>query len=367
MTGLGVLHLNTERGWRGGERQTLLLALEMARRGYRNWIAARPGEPLIDAARRSGLPVVPVSPWSEFDLFAARRLRSSLGALSIDILHAHTGHSVGLGALAVRGTGARLVATRRVDFPLGAGFFSRWKYGQVDAMAVLSSAIERQVLRGGVPAKKTCVIPSGIDPAGYPRVEDRNILRQKFGFRPEDVLIVTVGALVPHKDHATLLRAAARVVPSYPQAKFLLLGEGPLRGDLEVLARREGVADRVLFLGHRPEVLEYTAMADLFVFSSVEEGLGTALLDALVIGVPTAATAAGGIPDLYGGTNVPELTAPGDAEALAQNMKVVLADPGEKARRVARGRLTAGKFTVKHMADGYEALYRAVTDRACLE
>jgi glycosyltransferase involved in cell wall biosynthesis len=142
--------------------------------------------------------------------------------------------------------------------------------------------------------EKTCVIPSGINPAGYPRVEDRNVLRQKFGFRPEDVLIVTVGALVPHKDHATLIRAAARVVPSYPQAKFLLLGEGPLRGDLEVLARREGVADRVLFLGHRPEVLEYTAMADLFVFSSVEEGLGTALLDALVIGVPTAATAAGG-------------------------------------------------------------------------
>ncbi|MBL0058471.1 MAG: glycosyltransferase [Elusimicrobia bacterium] len=162
---------------------------------------------------------------------------------------------------------------------------------------------------------------------------------------------------MPHKDHATFLRAASRLASTYPRAKFLILGEGPLRPELESLARAEGLTGRVLFLGHRPEVLEYTAMADLFVFSSAEEGLGTALLDALVIGVPTAATRAGGIPDLYGGAAVPELTAPGDPAALADNMRKVLDDPAEGARRVERGRERGRLFSVTAMADAYEKLY----------
>jgi glycosyltransferase involved in cell wall biosynthesis len=294
---------------------------------------------------------------AEFDVFAAGRLGSCLKSRRADVLHAHTGHAVGLGSLAGRGPSLRFVATRRVDFPLGSGFFSRWKYGRLDALAVLSTAIERQAVSGGVPVNKITVIPSGIDPSGYPHPRDRALFRQKHGFTAEDLLVVTVGALVPHKDQATFLRAAARVAPAYPRAKFLILGEGPLRGDLETLARAEGLTERVLFLGHRPEVLEYTAMADLFVFSSAEEGLGTALLDALVIGVPTAATSAGGIPDLYGGAGVPELTAPGDPAALADNMRRVLDDPAEGARRVERGRERGRLFSVTAMADAYEKLY----------
>jgi len=315
----------------------------------------------MEAAREWSVPTVPVSPWAEFDFFAARRLRAFLRARSVDILHAHTAHAVGLGALAVRGTAVRLVATRRVDFPLGSGLFSRWKYRQLDALAVLSTAIERQALGAGVPAQKITIIPSGVDPARYPALSDRNALRQKHGFPSDDVLVVTVGALVPHKDHATFIRAAARVAPAVPHARFLIAGDGPLRAELESLARAEGVGDRVLFLGHRPDVLEYTAMADLFVFSSAEEGLGTALLDALVIGVPTAATAAGGIPDLYGGASVPELTPPRDPAALAQNMRAVLDDPLEQARRRERGRERAKRFTVTAMADAYETLYGRVT------
>jgi glycosyltransferase involved in cell wall biosynthesis len=352
-----ILHINTERGWRGGERQTFLLALELRRRGHHNWIVARPGEPLAMAAGKEGLPVIPVRPWGEADLWTAARLARFAQANEISLFHAHTGHAVGLGALAVWRSPIPFVATRRVDFPLGSGFFSQWKYRRLGGVAVLSTAIRRAVLEGGIPENKISIIPSGIDPAGYPRVEDREFLRLKYGFSKEDQILINVGALVPHKDQATFLRAAAQVALVFPQAKFLILGEGPLRKELESLVEKLGLTDRVFLLGHRPEVLEYVAMADLFVFSSVEEGLGSALLDAFVMGVPTVATAAGGIPDLYGGSSAPELSSPRDARALADNIRRVLSHPEERALRVGRGRERGRLFSVQAMGDAYEKFY----------
>jgi glycosyltransferase involved in cell wall biosynthesis len=332
----------------------------LARRGHGNWIACRPGAPLAWEADRAGVPVLPLSPWAEWDPLAARRLRRFLKAQAAQVLHAHTGHAVGLGALAVRGTAVRFVATRRVDFPLKTNLLSRAKAGRVDAWAAISGRVGEMLSKAGIPPEKTTVIPSGVCADGYPALGERDRLRREKGYSKDDVLIVTAGALVPHKDHATFLKAAARVAREEPRAKFLVLGEGPLRGELEGLAREAGINDRVFFLGHRPEVLEYTAMADLFVFSSAEEGLGTALLDALAIGVPTAATRAGGIPDLYGGPAAPELSPPRDPEALARNILCSLQDPEEARRRVARGLERAARFTVSAMADGYEKFYASL-------
>lgn len=358
MTPLSVVHLNTERGWRGGERQTWLLARELERRGHRNWVACRPGEPLARESQAAGLSVLPLSPWSEAGLATALRLRLFLRRQKIDVLHAHTGHAVGLGALAAVGTPVRRVATRRVDFPLRANAFTRWKYGRFHGVAAISGPIENLLRAAGVAPGRIRRIPSGIDPSSYPAAADRPRWRAERGVRPEEKVIVHAGALVPHKDQATLLRAFAEVRRRLPGTRLLILGDGPRRSALDVLAREVGVEGAVLFLGHRSDVLEYMAMADLFVFSSKEEGLGTALLDAMALGVPTAATTAGGIPDLYGGAEAPELSPPGDNAALAKNMERVLTDPAEARRRVERGRQTADRFSVRAMADAYEKFYR---------
>lgn len=357
--------MNTERGWRGGERQTFWLARALERSGHRNWIAARPGDALARAADAAGLPVFPLSPLGEWDLWAAARLRGVLRRERIDVLHAHTGHAVGLAALARRGVSSRLVATRRVDFPLSRNPFGRWKRGAVDAWAAISGRVRETLLDAGVPAQRVEVIPSGNDPSDYPRAADRDRLRAARGFAPDERIIVHVGALVPHKDQSTLLRAFARLPPLDPPPRLLVLGEGPRRAALEAEAAALGLEDRVRFLGHRPDVLEYTAMADLFVFSSAEEGLGTALLDALTLGVPTAATAAGGVPDLYGGADAPELSPPGDPDRLAAGMAAALLNPDEARRRVERGRARAALFTVDAMAAAYASLYARLPERPC--
>jgi glycosyltransferase involved in cell wall biosynthesis len=98
-------------------------------------------------------------------------------------------------------------------------------------------------------------------------------------------------------------------------------------------------------------------MADLCVLSSVGEGFPTSLLDAMALGVPTVATWVGGVPEMYGSINAPELVPPQDPEALARNLLWVLEDPRESEGRVARGKQTAGRFTVAAMAEQYERVY----------
>jgi glycosyltransferase involved in cell wall biosynthesis len=247
-----------------------------------------------------------------------------------------------------------------VDFPLKKGFPTRWKYGRADAVACISNRILELVREAGVPAEKTVVIPSGIDSAGYPSRTDRDRLRRERNVPAADPVLVHVGALVPHKDQATLLRAVQRVALKEPRARLYIVGDGPLRGSLERLARELGVAGRTTFVGRDPDPLSWTALADLFVFSSKEEGLGTALIDALVLGVPTAATAAGGIPDIYGGPGASELSPPGKPEDLARNILSVLRDPVEASRRSARGRERAALFTVDAMTGSYEKLYEGL-------
>ncbi|MBP9128302.1 MAG: glycosyltransferase [Elusimicrobia bacterium] len=358
----GVLHINTERGWRGGERQTFLLAVELARRGYRNTIAARPGEPLAVAALKEGLAVLPVRPWGEWDPVLAYRLAHYANTHDLSILHAHTGHAVGLGALAKKmGCGRfRLVATRRVDTPLAQNPFSRWKYAAVDGMAVVATAVGPIVVQGGVAKNKIRVIHSGVNREGYPTAADRDRLRLERGLAANDLVVLTAGALVNQKDQATFLRAAQWLQARIPTAKFVICGEGPLRPVLEKMIVDLGLSGRAFLWGHRTDVVACTALADVFVLSSVAEGIGGALIDAMAVEVPTAATRVGGLADLYGSPNAVELTSAGDAEALAKNILWVLKDPAEAGRRVEQGRQTSARFTARAMADGYETLYNEV-------
>jgi glycosyltransferase involved in cell wall biosynthesis len=341
-----VLHVDSARGWRGGQNQVWLSARGMAARGHDVVVACRTGGVLAERARAAGLAVREMRFRGDLWPAAALALASVLREMRPDVVHLHDPHAVSAGMLARRLAGPRpLVGTRRVDFALR-GLLSRRKYGACDRVIAVSEAIAAVLRRGGIASERVRVVYEGV-PDRPAQAGGQEALRE-LGI-PADVPVVgNVAALTGHKDQATLLAAAARVVARLPEVRFLIVGEGELRGRLEALSRELGLERRCVFAGFRADLDRLIPAFTVFCLSSHMEGLGTSLLDAMAFGVPVVATAAGGIPEAVTDGLTGRLVPPRDPDALAAALVEVLADP---ARRAAWGRAGRQRFEERFTAD----------------
>jgi glycosyltransferase involved in cell wall biosynthesis len=358
-----LLHVDTERGWRGGERQALWLAQELARRGHECLIAARSHEPLSERARDAGLEMIESSPRSEADGLAAIRLRRVIRRRDIGIVHAHTAHAVALCALACIRTKAKLVVARRVDFRLRRNPGTRWKYGRADAIIAISEAVARVLKASGIDARRVSVVPDGVDMHRRVTPAARGAMHA-LGIRPDAPLVVQVAQLVGHKDPLNFVRAMARVNVTVPAAQALLVGDGPLRGEVEAEIRRLRLDDVVRLAGYRTDADAILAAADVACLSSKEEGMGSVLLDALAFGRPIAATSAGGIPEVVVDGVSGMLASPGDPDALGDRIARLLTDDALAERLGASARARAPHFSVERMTDRTIAIYERVLTTA---
>lgn len=188
----------------------------------------------------------------------------------------------------------------------------------------------------------------------------RDAARRRLGLDADELVIGTVGNLTPKKDQATLLRAFAALLDGGTRARLVVVGDGPLRVELEALAATLGITDRVWLTGRRDDVPDVLPGLDAFVLTSVHEGLPIALLEAMASGVPAVVTPVGGtremLVDGHDGIFVPC----GEPAVLARALARLLADPAER-RRIGRAAATAaGRFsvdrTVARMEDVYSGL-----------
>jgi glycosyltransferase involved in cell wall biosynthesis len=260
---------------------------------------------------------------------------------------------VTLAGLVAVPTGVPLVATRRVDFHLR----RPWLWRRAARVIAISSAVADVLTDDGLDPAHIQVGHWGIDLEAARRAEPSR-LRGRLGLGPETQLACTVGALVPHKDHATLLHAARLLAGRFPDLHWVIAGDGELRPVLDWLAVELGVADRVHFLGHVSQPLGVIAEADVYVMSSREEGLGTSVLDAMARGIPVASTSAGGLPEMLhegGGILVP----PRNPDALAGAVRRILCDPDLRQRVVNQASRTVESFSAERMAAEVLAVYRS--------
>lgn len=234
--------------------------------------------------------------------------------------------------------------------------------------AVSEEAAELLTSITGVDQGTVQLIPNGVDtdrfrPASSPEAKQR--LRQQKGLPSHGILVGCVAALRPVKNHAGLLEALGRIMPGSRAAVFLaLVGDGPLRRDLENLAREMALEDRVLFLGKRTDVADLLRCFDLFVLNSLTEGLSYALLEAMASGLPVVATAVGAAVRLIDDGRQGFLVAPKDTEALAQALKKLLDDPLALQRMGKEARKTVeSEYGINKMLERYRALYMEVGAR----
>jgi len=367
-----LFHVDGERGFRGGERQLLYLAAALRARGRRNVVYGRAGGELEAEARRQGFETRTLPFLNEWDPISAWRLASEARRENA-VLHAHTGHSAGLCALASLG-GVPFVAHRRVDFPVG--FLARsLKYGRAGKTVAVSTAIANILRDAGLPGKNIAVVPDGIpataEETAWTQTESgrfkpctpaekekyRRILSDEFQIDPATTFIGNLAALVPHKDHDTLIAAAVIVLLQRPKTRFLIAGRGPEEARLAESIRRMGLEDKVLLLGHREDPLPVLKALDVYVQSSWGEGMGSVLIEAAACGVPIAATTAGGIPEVVEDGVTGLLVLPRRPEALAGAIMRLIDDKALAARLAEQGRARLTRFGLTRMAADMETIY----------
>jgi L-malate glycosyltransferase len=287
-----VLHINTERGFRGGEIQTLYLIKALHERGHENILVAQKNSPLVAQAKQASLPPIEMNMRGEWDLIAAFQLRKLLQQHSPNIIHAHTAHATSLALLARTGKNIATIFTRRVTLPIPRNPFARKKYSSVDAIIAVSQPVKAQLIENGIQPEKICIAESGTDFSRLDNAPSKNVAR-KYLQIPEDTFVVgNVSYFDSNKGQYQLIQAFQQFAAAHPERKsyLLLVGDGPELQRCRVLAKQSPLGERVIFAGMRLDVKNLYAAMDLFFLSSLRgEGWSGVLREAMAMSLPCIA------------------------------------------------------------------------------
>jgi glycosyltransferase involved in cell wall biosynthesis len=356
-----ALHIDTARTWRGGQHQVLLTVLGLRALGHRAVLVAQP-EGMLYRRASEGPDLVPLAPRNEVDLSSAWKLSRIIRQWRPPIVHAHDPHAVAMAGLALSFSAPdprpHVVASRRVDFHLQGHSFSRWKYRQVDLFLAASEAIRHVLEHDGIEPNRIVVVHDGIDVGKIERLPALDVHAEYW--LPHGVpVLVNVGALVGHKGQKFLVNAMPHVLAQVPDAHLVIFGEGELRAPLERQVKELHLEKHVLLPGFREDVLQLMKSANLFVMSSVTEGLGSTVLDAMAMRLAVVGTRAGGIPEavMHGETGL--LVPPAEPRELAGAIVRLLKDPVSRKRMGDAGHArVADHFGVGRMLEGTLGAYR---------
>jgi glycosyltransferase involved in cell wall biosynthesis len=285
-------------------------------------------------------------------LGAVRALSKWLRARRIAILHTCDLYAniVGLAAGALSHVPVRIGSRRGIVSPVatrGLLAMQRAAYLAAHRIVANSEAAATRLRHEGIAAASIDVIPNGIDVAAFP-----------LSRRSTQKTITTIANLRIGKAHDVLLEAAALVLKRHPDARFRIVGDGPLGPELDAQARALGISAHVDFLGARDDVPEQLRSSDVFAFPSLMEAFPNGVMEAMAAGLPVVATDVGGIPELVEHDANGLLVPPGDAQALAAGILRFLDDRAhaDACGRAAR-QMMAARYSYERTVEMFESLY----------
>jgi N-acetyl-alpha-D-glucosaminyl L-malate synthase BshA len=312
----------------------------------------------------------PLFEFPPYDLALASKILEVASSERLDVLHMHYAIPHATAAYLARemyrpvrylpfvttlhGTDITLVGSRASFLPI-----TRFSISQSDAVTAISRFLagETRSTFGDIPIE---VIPNFINAEDYQRREDPR-LREELAPRGER-LIVHISNFRPVKRITDCIHVLARIADRV-RARLILCGDGPERAEAEALARRYGLAERVVFLGQVPNIRDYLSVADLLLLPSLSESFGLAALEAMACEVPVVATRVGGLPEVVREGETGFLFGVGEIAGMAEAALRILNDPGLGRSMGRRGRdWAAAEFNTERIIPQYEALYRRVVE-----
>lgn len=370
-----VLHLISSGGLYGAEAVILQLSAVLNRpdaSASQIGIFAHAGQPppaLYEAAVSAGVRAHLLPCRGQLDLSVGGVLRDLCGRIGAEVVHCH-GYKADIYAFFAFRGGDRpaLVSTCHTwydnDWAVRLyGAADRWVLRSFDEVVAVSSAVETRLRRAGVVANRIQLIRNGIAPVSDPEPK-QDEPRPNDTVQSDTLRVGLVGRLAPEKGVDLFLDAAARLAPRFPEARFLVAGEGPDRIALEERLDRLQLRGRAELLGQQADMPAFYRSLDLLVSASREEGLPMALLEGMGLGLPVVASAVGEVPNVVVDRQTGLLVPAGSADELAAAVARLLSDGSLRERFGEAGRQrVAGEFSADRMAAAYLEVYRLALQR----
>ncbi|HET6781348.1 MAG TPA: glycosyltransferase family 4 protein [bacterium] len=358
-----VLHVINTAEVGGGAEHLILLAQGLVGHGWRSTVVVGRDGPAGARLAAAGVPVQRLGPMGATTLLSLPRV---LRAQRPDLVHLHGSRAGLLGTLSARWAGVRPVvytahalAFRREDYPILRKVFvlaERTTCALADHVIYLTEGDLSAARKAGITTSHATVIPNGVDLARFTVDGDRKAL----GIAQNVPVIGMVARLVPQKDPMTFLDAARLVADVFPHAKFLLIGDGPLRPRVEAAVRARGLEGQCLVLGTRQDVPQLLQAMDVVLLTSRWEGLALAALEAMAAAKPLVASQLPGLSAVIENGLTGVLVRAGDAPEFARAAIALISDASRRTAMGTRGqRRVAEHFSLEGMVASTERVYRS--------
>lgn len=354
-----VLHISSEKAWRGGEQQIAYLI--RGAEDIHHFVFCRKESAFEKYCIENEIHFQSgsFSPWSV--VTTAKMVIDYCLANAIELVHCHTGKAHILGYAGIKlGLDIPVIASRRIATRPSASLLTRKRYDnpQIRRIICVSESIRVTMAEYLTDPVKAVTIHSGIDTDRI--IKSSFNLRKKLNLPDNTTIIGTIAALTEEKDLPTFLKAAQQIIIENDTVHFLIVGEGKQRETLEKMARDLAIEKKVTFTGHVNKPIEYLQEFNQFLFTSRNEGLGTSILDAFACKVPVIASDTGGIPELIRNGETGLLVAPGDSNGFARAVNLLLNKEIDDSVILENAWKSLKSFSYKMMAKKTEHCYQSV-------
>lgn len=366
---MNVLHLISSNGFFGAENVLIELSRELLQTEYYPFVGVfknlhNPHLEVAEKAEMLGIPVKIFPCKGKLDLKTVFSLRKFIVKKRIKILHTH-GYKSNLYALtASAGKNVLLFTTCHnwLGKDLKMKFYARidkFFLNRFDRVIAVSDPVREEILLHNIHPHKVFTIYNGINLNRFNHNFRTDFIRKEFSISGDCKVIGTVGRLTEEKGHIYLLQAAEMILRKHPETIFLIVGDGPLRQDLEMYAKSICPQSAIIFTGVRDDMPELYSIMDIFVLPSLTEGLPMALLEAMASKKPVIATRVGAVPGVVQDGFSGYLVNPCDVNGLINTISALLENP-QKALDISQNAYETVKkhFSSRVMAEKYRQLYR---------
>ncbi|MEW6416962.1 MAG: glycosyltransferase [Nitrospirota bacterium] len=355
-----ILHTEWSDGLGGQEQRILVEVIGLSGRGHHVAIVCREHAKIKDEAIKHGIDVYTLPLRKPYDIVSILNLFKFLKAKGFDIVNTHSGVDSWIGGIAAKLAKVPvLVRTRHLNIPLKRSIFNFIHY-LPDMYITCGENMRDNLIKRGFPLNKVVSIPTGVDKTFF-EVKKNLEAKSSYGLDGTSIVIANVGILRRVKGHEITLRAVNLIIEAFPDAKFMIVGDGPRRKELEGMVDDLGIRDHVIFTGFIGNISEIYSFTDVAVLSSWSEGLPQSLLQAMAAGIPVVATNVGGVPEVVINEKTGILVEPGNYEAFAKGIIRILNNPSLASRFAESARsLVSKRHSLMQMLDQIEDIYRDI-------